>query len=88
MKEDMIYYCRMHRDELEHIRRLEDYHRRNRVSIVEITLMIFTLAAIFAISGGLVMLSNGAELAEACLWMVPGLCWMGIMLAIREEGNL
>lgn len=86
MKTDMIYICRMHRDELEHIRRMEDYQRRNRVSIVELLLMAVTLVAVFAISGGLVMLSNGAELAEACLWMVPGLCWMGIMLAIREEG--
>lgn len=86
MKEDMIYVCRMHKDELEHIRRMEDYQRRNRVSILEIALMVFTLAAIFSISGGLVMLSNGAELAEACLWMVPGLFWMGVMLAIREEG--
>ena len=88
MKEDMIYVCRMHKDELEHIRRMEDYQRRNRVSIVELLLMAVTLVAVFAISGGLVMLSNGAELAEACIWIIPGLCWMGIMLAIREEGNL
>lgn len=87
MKEDMIYTCRMHRDELEHARRLADYHRRSRVSVSEILLMVVTLIAIFAVNAGLVMLSNGADLAEACLWMVPGLFWFGVMAVIREEGN-
>ena len=87
MKDDMIYVCRMHRDEIEHIRRMKDYENRSRVNPVEIVLMMVTLVAVFAVSAGLVTLTNGAELAESALWMVPGLFWLGVMLAIREEGN-
>ena len=87
LREDLIYIARAHRDELEHARRLEDYHTRCRITVAEVILFALTLIATFVICAALVMLGNGAELAEAGILLAPALFWYGVVLAIREANE-
>lgn len=85
MREDMILICRMHKDELEHARKIAEYKRRSCIYPAEIILYLLTIIALALLFAGVGMLAYGAELAQAGLLIVPALWWCGTVLWIGER---